>query len=81
KEPDFNRLEEEQFTNTIIARIPILGATMGMQSLIVVAPARMLGGFRNQLPKDLQNNLLAEIPKLLTHLTVDEMTSQLVAEW
>ncbi len=54
---------------------------MGMQSLIVVAPARMLGGFRNQLPKDLQNNLLAEIPKLLTHLTVDEMTSQLVAEW
>jgi len=81
EEPDYARRDEEEFAAVVAAALPARMKKAGLTELIVVAPSRMIGAIRPALPNDLKGRVLAEIPKSLTHVPMDELPAHLVEKW
>lgn len=79
--PDYARLDEERFAADLASECPKIMGEVDAKQLVIAAPSRMLGALRAELPSDLRNRLLAEIPKALTRHPIGNLAGHLVAEW
>ncbi len=77
EEADYHQLEEDRFAARIVASLNEKAASGALGTLIVVAPARMLGALRKHYGKELAGCIGGEIDKDLTGHPVPEIETVL----
>ena len=76
---DWHELEKERFATTIADRINKAAQSETFKQLIIVAPPKILGDLRHEFTKETKTKITAEIPKDLTHHTIAEIETLLMA--
>ena len=72
EETDWHRIEKERFAKEIAGRLYKAAHRGDFQRLVIVAPPLVMGEMRKELHKEVQDRLIAEIPKTLTnHAVID----------
>ena len=79
EETDFHQLEKDRFAHEAAEMLKRLALRNGFDELVVVAPPKTLGELRKHYPKEVEKRLLAEVPKDLTNLPVQEIEKVLLA--
>lgn len=79
QEADYHQLEEDRFAARIVTSLNEKAASGKLGTLIVVAPARMLGALRKHYGKELVACLGGEIDKDLTGHPVSDIETVLSA--
>ncbi len=74
---DWQEYEKQRFTRRIARLIERAGDRQRFDRLILVAPPKVLGEFRNALDKTTRARVSAEIPKDLTRLAPHELPRHL----
>lgn len=80
EETDFHRLEKERFANDLADRLYKLSHAGTFDRLVLVAPPQTLGAIRPALHKEVQAKIVAEIPKSLTSMPVDQIEKAIIKE-
>ena len=80
EEVDFHQLEEDRFAAETAAMLKRWALRNDFESLIVVAPPRTLGELRKHYHKEVEKRLVAEVPKDLTNVPVEEIERILQAQ-
>lgn len=78
-ETDWHRLNKERFADDIAERLYRFAHEGRIDSLVLVAPPRVLGEMRKKLHKEVTDRLRAEIPKTLTNQPVWDIEAVLKA--
>ena len=73
-------LEEERFAVEAAHLLNTAALSNAFESLVVVAPPRTLGELRKHYHKEVEKRLVAEVPKDLTRVPVEEMERILQAQ-
>ena len=79
-EEDFHQQEEDRFAADMAEMLKTRALADDFASLIVVAPPRALGELRKHYDKEVERRLVAEVPKDLVNLPVDEIEKILQAQ-
>jgi protein required for attachment to host cells len=79
-ETDFHQLEEDRFAAEAAELLKQRALRNEFEALVVVAPPKTLGELRKHYHKEVEKRVLAEIPKDLTNLPVEEIERILQAE-
>jgi protein required for attachment to host cells len=77
-EVDFHQLEEDRFAAETAALLKKRALDNDFESLIIIAPPRMLGELRKHYHKEVSDRLKAEIGKDLTGHTVPQIEEALL---
>ena len=80
EEPDFQQQEEDRFAADMAEMLKSRALANDFASLVVVAPPRALGELRKHYDKEVERRLVAEVPKDLVNLPVDEIEKILQAQ-
>ncbi len=73
EDTDWHRIEKERFAKGISERLYKMAHRNDFQRLVIVAPPVVLGEMRKEFHKEVEDRIVAEVPKTLTNHTVDEM--------
>ncbi|MEO3386871.1 host attachment family protein [Mesorhizobium sp. CAU 1741] len=73
QETDWHRVEKERFAKEIAARLYKSAHKGDFKRLVIVAPPLVMGEMRKELHKEVEDRVIAELPKTLTNHTVDEI--------
>jgi protein required for attachment to host cells len=73
QETDWHRIEKERFAKEIAGRLYKLAHRDAFKKIVIVAPPMVLGEMRQELHKEVQARVTAEVAKTLTNHTVDDM--------
>jgi protein required for attachment to host cells len=73
EEPDQHQRAEQQFAVRIADTLYQMGHAQKFQSLVVVAPPKMLGDLRDALHPEVTQRIVCEIPKDLTAHPLPEL--------
>lgn len=73
EDTDFHQLEEDRFAAETAAMLQRWALRNDFESLVVVAPPKTLGELRKHYHKEVEKRLVAEVPKDLTNLPVEEI--------
>lgn len=79
-EVDFHQLEENRFAADTAAMLKERALRNEFESLVVVAPPKTLGELRKHYHKEVEKRLVAEVPKDLTNVPVEEIERILQAQ-
>ncbi len=79
-ETDFHVLEEQRFAADTADMLKRRALRNEFESLVVVAPPKTLGELRKHYHKEVEKRLVAEIPKDLTNVPVEEIERILQAQ-
>lgn len=80
EETDFHKLERERFAQDLAAQLYKLSHAGKFDRLILVAAPQTLGAIRPELHKEVQAKIVAEIPKSLTSMPVDQIERAILNE-
>jgi protein required for attachment to host cells len=80
EEVDFHQQEEDRFAADTADMLKARALSNDYDKLVVVAPPRTLGELRKHYHKEVEERLLAEVPKDLVNLPVPEIERILRAE-
>jgi protein required for attachment to host cells len=80
EEVDFHQQEEERFAAETAAALKAQALRGEFETLVVVAPPKTLGELRKHYHKEVEQRLIAEVPKDLVSLPVAEIEKILQAE-
>ncbi len=73
QETDWHRVEKERFAKEIAERLYKLAHRDAFKKIVLVAPPMVLGEMRQELHKEVQARVTAEVAKTLTNHTVNDM--------
>lgn len=76
-ETDWHRIEKERFAAEVAERLYKLAHKGRFDRIVVAAPPLVLGELRKELHKEVNERLVAEVPKTLTNHTLDEIETLL----
>ena len=79
EDTDWHRVAKERFAVEIASRLYRMVHRGDIRNLVVVAPPLVLGELREQLHKEVQHVLTAEVPKTLTNHPIHEIENNLLA--
>ena len=79
-EVDFHQLEENRFAADTAEMLRQRALRNDFESLVVVAPPKTLGELRKHYHKEVEKRLVAEVPKDLTNVPVEEIERILQAQ-
>ena len=79
-EVDFHQLEEDRFAADTAELLKARALGGEFESLVVVAPPKTLGELRKHYHKEVEKRLVAEVPKDLTNVPVEEIELILQAQ-
>jgi protein required for attachment to host cells len=79
-EVDFHKLEEDRFAADTAAMLKERALRNEFESLVVVAPPKTLGERRRHYHKEVEQRLVAEVPKDLVNVPVAEIEKILQAQ-
>lgn len=74
---DWQEFEKQRFAHRIARLLERAAGDRQFDELVLIAPPRMLGEFRNTLDKATRAHVSAEIPKDLTQLALHELPRHL----
>ena len=80
EEADFHQIEEERFAVEAAELLKAGALSNAFESLVVIAPPRTLGELRKHYHKEVEKRLVAEVPKDLTRVPVEEIERILQAQ-
>ena len=80
EEADFHQIEEERFAVEAAHLLNTAALSNAFEYLVVVAPPRTLGELRKHYHKEVEKRLVAEVPKDLTRVPVEEIERILQAQ-
>ena len=80
EEVDFHQQEEDRFAADTAAMLKARALRERVRALVVVAPPRTLGELRKHYHKEVEQRLVAEVPKDLVNVPVAEIEKILQAE-
>ena len=80
EDTDFHSLEEGRFAAETAEMLQRRALRNDFESLVVVAPPKTLGELRKHYHKEVEKRLVAEVPKDLTNLPVEEIERVLQAQ-
>lgn len=80
-ETDWHRIEKERFAGEIADRLYKMAHRGRFEQIVLVAPPVVLGQLRKELHKEVASRVAGEVPKTLTHHTVDGIRDNLAGEW
>jgi protein required for attachment to host cells len=80
EETDFHQLEEDRFAAQAAEMLNARALRDEFEALVVVAPPKTLGELRKHYHKEVEKRLVAEVPKDLTNLPVQEIERVLQAQ-
>ncbi|WFU41664.1 host attachment family protein [Bradyrhizobium sp. CB82] len=78
---DWHDIEEHRFARRVAVALEQLVRERDVKAIIVVAPPRALADLRDAFHADVKARIVAELPKDLTRLPVEEITEHLAAEY
>lgn len=76
---DWHRVAKERFANEIAARLYTFAHRGEFDELVVVAPPVVLGELRKQFHKEVEQRIVAEVPKTLTNHPIWEIEKAIAA--
>ena len=79
-EVDFHQLGEDRFAAETAELLKARALRNDFDALVVVAPPRTLGELRKHYHKEVEKRLVAEVPKDLTNVPVEEIERILQAQ-
>ena len=80
EEADFHQIGEARFAAEAAELLKARALGNAFESLVVVAPPKTLGELRKHYHKEVEKRLVAEVPKDLTKMPVEEIERILQAE-
>jgi protein required for attachment to host cells len=79
EETDFHELEKDRFAAESAEMLKRWALRKDFDTLVIVAPPKVLGEMRRHYHKEVEKRLVAEIPKDLTNMPVDQIEKLLLA--
>ncbi|WP_274626633.1 host attachment family protein [Arvimicrobium flavum] len=79
EEVDWHRLAKERFADDLAERLYRMAHRGDFDELVLVAPPLVLGEMRKKLHKEVEDKIVAEVPKTLTNHTVPDIEKLLSA--
>lgn len=79
EETDWHRIAKERFADEIAQRLYKMAHRGDFERIVLVAPPAVLGEMRQQLHKEVEARVVAEVPKTLTGHPVSEIEKILKA--
>jgi len=76
---DWHRVGKERFAEDVAARLYRMAHRGDFDHLVIVAPPLVLGEMRKKLHKEVEQKIVAEIPKTLTNHSIDAIEQLLLA--
>ena len=74
------QIGKHKFAQDIVKKLQELDAQIRLHHLVIVAPPRTLAVLRKYMPKNITNQIMAEIDKDLTKHTISDITRILTTE-
>ncbi|MCA0031419.1 host attachment protein [Mesorhizobium sp. B263B2A] len=79
EDTDWHRIGKERFADEIADRLYKLAHGGEFNEIVLVAPPMVLGSMRKKLHKEVEDKVIAEIPKTLTNHAIPEIEAMLRA--
>ncbi|TPN55156.1 MULTISPECIES: host attachment family protein [unclassified Mesorhizobium] len=79
EDTDWHRIGKERFADEIADRLYKLAHGGEFNEIVLVAPPMVLGSMRKKLHKEVEEKVVAEIPKTLTNHAIPEIEAMLRA--
>ena len=80
EETDFHQLEKDRFAHETADMLKRWALRNDYEQLVIVAPPKTLGELRKHYHKEVEKRLVAEVPKDLTNLPIEEIERILKAQ-
>ena len=80
EETDFHELEKDRFAAESAEMLKRWALRKDFDSIVIVAPPKVLGEMRRHYHKEVEKRLAAEIPKDLTNMPVEQIEKILLAQ-
>ncbi|WJI36518.1 MULTISPECIES: host attachment family protein [Mesorhizobium] len=79
EDTDWHRIGKERFADEIADRLYKLAHGGEFKEIVLVAPPMVLGSMRKKLHKEVEDKVIAEVPKTLTNHAIPEIEALLRA--
>ncbi|AEH86249.1 host attachment protein [Mesorhizobium opportunistum] len=79
EDTDWHRIGKERFADEIVDRLYKLAHGGEFNEIVLIAPPMVLGSMRKKLHKEVEEKVVAEIPKTLTNHAIPEIEAMLRA--
>lgn len=79
EDTDWHRIGKERFADEIADRLYKLAHGGEFKQIVLVAPPMVLGSMRKKLHKEVEDKVIAEVPKTLTNHAIPEIEALLRA--